>query len=121
MQEAKTAKFVIDDVEYSFVWRMTVKEALFIQEKAHVTPQDLWVSLDRLDPLAMAAFMWTVRKRNGEAITWEDVLKHDILSFRFLPPDEPETPDGENEPEEGGAGPTSKSGKTRKTATKSTG
>lgn len=114
-------KFKIDDVEYNFDFQMTIAEAMRIQEKAHVAPRDLWSALDRQDPAAVAAFVFMVRRRNGEAIKEEDVFKQNILSFHVLPPDEE---DGETEDgtEEGStADPTSKPGKTRKPATKSTG
>jgi hypothetical protein len=120
MMQKHVMKFKIDDVEYAFDFEMTIAEAMRIQEKAHVAPRDLWAALDRQDPATVAAFVFMVRRRNGEAIKEEDVLKQNILSFHVLPPEEPEV-DAESGAEEEGADPTSKPGKTRKAATKSSG
>ena len=123
MQNRKPLKFRIDGEEYVYDWALTAKDAMFIQEKAHVAPVDLWPALDRLDPSAIAAFMFVIRKRLGEAVQWKDVLEHNVMSFEVIQEDEPDSEEDEASPTEEGSGadPTSKSGKTRKAGTKSTG
>lgn len=121
MQDRKPLKFKIDGVEYVYDWALTAKDAMFIQEKAHVAPVDLGPALDRLDPSAIAAFMFVIRKRLGEAVQWKDVLEHNVMSFEVIQEDEPVEDDSDQAEEGSDADPTSKSGKTRKAGTKSTG
>ncbi|MFC3453995.1 hypothetical protein [Amycolatopsis speibonae] len=122
MPDRKPMRFKIDDVEYVYDWALKAKDAIFIQEKAHVAPVDLWPAIDRLDPLAIAAFMFVIRKQAGEAVQWKDVLEHDVMSFEVIQEVDPGDVGEPGSTEEGsGADPTSRSGKTRKAGTKSTG
>jgi hypothetical protein len=104
--------------QYVFDWQMTVREAMFVQEKAHVSPRDLWPALDRQDPSGVAAFVYIVKRRAGELVKWEDMLDLNLLSFKTLgtEEDEPEA-DSKNEAVDP---PQATGGKTRKAATKVT-
>lgn len=109
--------FEIEERKYSFDWEMTIREAMFVQEKAHVSPRDLWPALDRQDPAAVAAFVFIVKKRAGEVMKWEDILELNLLSFKTLgTEDEPEA-DSENEVADP---PPATGGRTRKAGSKST-
>jgi hypothetical protein len=84
-------KFEIEEREYVFDWEMSIREAMFVQEKAHVAPTDLWPALDRRDPAAVAAFVYIVKRRGGEVPKWDDILDLNVLSFKTLPSDEEES------------------------------
>jgi len=111
-------KFEIEEREYVFDWEMTIREAMFVQEKAHVSPRDLWPALDRQDPSAVAAFVFIVKKRGGEAVKWDDVLELNLLSFKTLGTDEDE-PEADST-NEAADPPQATGGKTRKAVTKAT-
>lgn len=83
-------EFKVDGQEYVFDFKLTVKEAMFIKDKARVAPKDLWFALDRQDPEAVAAFVYVVKRSNGEPVKWDDMMKLDVLSFkaRVIEPDE---------------------------------
>jgi hypothetical protein len=111
-------KFAIEGKEYEWTEALTIKEALEIQDKAMVGGADLFPALDRRDPRAVAAFMLVLKKRAREAVTWNDMLQLNLMTFQFIPDEEPE---GEVEEVDEKPDPTSNAGKTRKGGTKSTG
>lgn len=119
-------KFEIEDGDdqsvrqYVFDWEMSVREAMFVQEKAHVSPRDLWPALDRQDPAAVAAFVYVVKRRGGETVKWEDMLDLNLLSFKTLGPEEDEDETEADSKNEAVDPPQPTAGKTRKPATKAT-
>lgn len=113
-------RFTFDSREYDFEFNMSIADAIFIYEKARVSVADLFAQLDRRDPNAVAAFVYVQRRANGEAVTWDDMLKSNIFSFNWIPI--PESEEGAAAPEEetkraDKVGPTLRGGKTPKSAT----
>lgn len=123
MAEAqKNLPFEFEGRRYVFDWQMTVKDAIFLKEKAHVSGADLFAYLDRRDPETVAAFMMIAKQKNREAVTWNDMLESNVFSFKWLPVDgEEESSAPGDKPGEGSAeeGPT-ESGKTQKGGTSKT-
>lgn len=113
-------RFTFDGREYDFDFNMSIEDAIFIYDEARVSVADLFAQLDRRDPKAVAAFVYVQRRANGEAVTWKDMLKSNIFSFNWIPI--PESEDEGAAPEEvtkraDKVGPTSRGGKTPKSAT----
>lgn len=114
-------KFEIEGREYVFDWEMTIREAMFVQEKAHLSPSDLWPALDRREPSAVAAFVYIVKRRGGEVPKWEDILDLDVLSFKTIGPEEDEaSEDGPAATEKADPPELPTVGKIRKAGTKNT-
>lgn len=113
-------KFEIEEREYVFNWEMTIREAMFIQEKSHVSPNDLWPALDRRDPAAVAAFVYIVKRRGGETAKWEDILELDLLSFKTVGPEEDDPAEAVSANESVDPPRLLTGGKTRKADTKTT-
>lgn len=98
----------IDDRDYDFDFRMTVGEAMFLQEKAFCTVVEFGPALQKADARAIAVLMYMLKKRNKEAVRWDDILKMDIFSLEILPPSDAdaEDADAEGEREEPAGDPT---------------
>jgi hypothetical protein len=75
----------IGEKEYDFDFRMTVAEAIFLQEKAFCTVLEFGPALQKADARAVAVLMYTLKKRNKEAVRWDDILKMDVFSLEILP------------------------------------
>jgi hypothetical protein len=115
-------KFSIEDREYEFEAKITVEEAMIIQDKAGLGLTEFDPALGRGNPYAIAALMLILKKRAGEAVRWQDLLKLDAMTFRMIPDEIPDLPDADDAPATRAAAPdpTSPPGKTRKRATSST-
>lgn len=116
-------KFKIEDKEYVYDEKISVEDAMFIWEKAKVGVVEFGHQLFNVgNPYAIAAWVYLLKRRAGEAARWEDVLKMNIRTFEFIPGDQPEPSDetddaGKPDPTE----PTSRSGgKTRRSGTGAT-
>lgn len=116
-------KFVIEDEAYEFEAKMTIEEAMIIQEKAFLSVGEFGPALDKVDPRAVGVLFYLLKRRNKEAVKWDDILKLDIFSFRIISdPEEDETTGPEDEAaavKKAPANPT-KPGRTRKGATSGT-
>lgn len=118
---ADKLRFTFDGREYDFEFNLPIEDAIFIYEKSRVSVADLFAQLDRRDPMCVAAFVYVVRRGapHNEAITWDSMLKANIFSFNWIavkPDDEDDVP--EEEPKQADkVGPTSRGGKTPKSAT----
>jgi len=121
MAENVNLPFEFEGREYIFDWKMTVKDAIFLKEKAHVSGADLFAYLDRRDPETVAAFMFLVKRKNGEAVTWDGMLESNVFSFNWLPVPSTEGETTSDAPAtlEDGEGPTA-DGKTQKGGTSKT-
>jgi len=75
----------IGEKEYDFDFRMTVAEAIFLQEKAFCTVLEFGSALQKADARAVAVLMYTLKKRNKEVVRWDDILKMDVFSLEILP------------------------------------
>jgi hypothetical protein len=115
-------RFSIEDKEYDFEAKMTVAEAMIVQDKANLGLAEFDPALGKGNPYAIAALMYILKRRVGEVVRWEDMLKLNAMSFKMVPDELPD-------PVDGGAGaavaekspdPTSTSGRTRKRGTTST-
>jgi len=84
-------KFKIEDEEYAFDGKLTVKEAMILQDKAGCGVNEADVELRRGNPYAIAAWMWILMRRAGKVIRWEDMLNLDIRTYDVVP-DETEEP-----------------------------
>lgn len=115
-------KFAIEDREYEFKAEMTIEEAFLLKEKAYVTVVEFGPALDRADPHAIAVLMYLLKRRNGEAVKWEDILKLNIFSFRIIDDSVEAEPSDPTKPsaKPAGAKKSTSAGSTRKGATSAT-
>lgn len=75
-------KYTLEGKTYEFDGKMTVKDARFLWEKAQVGIGRLNVALlVEGQPDVIAAFMFLLKRRNGEAIKWEDADGWDLTTF----------------------------------------
>ncbi|SEF34407.1 hypothetical protein SAMN05421837_107375 [Amycolatopsis pretoriensis] len=88
----------IGDNEYDFDFRMTVAEAIFLQEKAFCTVLEFGPALQKADARALAVLMYMLKKRNKEVVKWDDILKMDVFSLQMLP--DPEQADAGDDVED---------------------
>jgi hypothetical protein len=113
-------KFGFEDREYAFDSTLTVEEGIILKEKAGLGVNEVDHALQKGYADAVAAWVFILKRRAGEAIRWQDLLKRDILTFRIIP-DEVADAQGDTEvPSAAAPDPTSLAGKTRKRATSST-
>src|SRR3954462_2586087 len=97
----------IGDKDYDFDGRMTVAEAIFLQEKAFCTVMEFGAALQKVDARAVAVLMYTLKKRNKEIVKWDDILKMDVFGLEILPdPEDAEDTADADTPEETAADPT---------------
>lgn len=114
-------KFGIEDREYEFDGNLTLGDSIFLQEKTGLGVNQFFAELDEIKGRSVTAWMYLLKRRAGEAVRWDDMLKLNVRTYRVIP-DEPSV---DSEPENGradreAAGPTSRSGTTRKAATSRT-
>lgn len=81
-------KFGFEDREYEFDGNLTVEEAIFLQEKTGLGINEVDQALFKGNPLAIAAWIYTLKRRAGEAVKWTDMLKMNVRSWKVIP-DEP--------------------------------
>ncbi|OLE27972.1 MAG: hypothetical protein AUG44_08770 [Actinobacteria bacterium 13_1_20CM_3_71_11] len=75
-------KFTLDGETYEYDGKLTVKDARFLWEKAGIGIGRLNVALIvEGQPDVIAAFMYLLKRRNGEAIKWGDVDDWDLSTF----------------------------------------
>jgi hypothetical protein len=117
-------RFSIEGREYEFDSTLTVEEAMNLEDKSGgLGMNEIDQALFKGKARAVAAWMFILKRRAGEAVRWQDMLKLDILTFRIIPdeitaaPDEGESPDA---PSEAAPDPTQPTGKPRKRVTSST-
>ncbi|WP_027930693.1 hypothetical protein [Amycolatopsis thermoflava] len=119
-------KFAIEDKEYDYDGKISVKDSMFIFEKSKVGIAEFQYAIfGQGNPFAIAAWVYILKRRAGEAVQWDDVLELDLRTFRFIEDEEEPKPPTDEEPKkEGEADPTSppsrSGGKTRKSATGAT-
>lgn len=113
-------KVTFEDREYTFDGKMTISEAMLLQEKGHCTPLTVFPAIDALEPRAVQAFMFIVKRRNKELVEFDSLADSDIysLNIELLPSEEPGEEAGEVS-EVDPPGPTG--GKTRKAGISKTG
>ena len=92
-----TTKFEIEGRVYEYDGKISVEDAMFIHEKSGLGMarfnQEL---LAELNPAAVAAWMYILKRRAGEAVRWPDILKLDMRTFNvhyYEEPDKTEEPD----------------------------
>lgn len=114
-------KFGFEDREYDFDATLTVEEAMILQDRSGLGVNEVDEALTKGNPYAIAAWMFILKRRAGEAIRWQDMLKLDIRTYRVIP-DEAPAPGAVDSAASGGEtkpDPTPTNGKTRKRATTS--
>lgn len=75
-------KYELEGKTYDYDGKMTVKDARFLWEKAQVGVSRLNMALFvDWQPDAIAAFMYLLKRRAGEAPRWEDADNWDITTF----------------------------------------
>jgi len=92
---------VIEGKEYEYDGKLTVGDAMFIFDKARIGVNDLNRALiAEGNPYALAAWLFLMKRRAGEAVRWEDMSKLDMASFNWLPDEsaDAEEPTSEGEP-----------------------
>lgn len=107
-------RYTIEGEEYEFDAKVTVEEAMLIQDKANLGLSEFDPALRKGNPYAIAALILILKKRAGEAVRWQDLMGLDLLTFAIVP--EPV----EEEPGKPAAPTTSGRGKTRAGATTAT-
>jgi hypothetical protein len=114
-------KFGIGGREYEFDGDLTVEDAIFLQEKTGLGVNQFFEALDQIKGLPVAAWMFLLKRRAGEAVRWDDMMKLNIRTYRIIP-DEPaaDSKPASSRTDGEAAGPTSRSGTTRKAATSRT-
>lgn len=113
----------IEGKQYEYDSKLSVADAMFIYDKARVGVADLNRSLGvEANPYVIAAWLFLMKRRAGEVVRWEDMLKLDISTFRFVAdePDEAEADESDEATEKPKENPTSPPGRSRKGATAST-
>lgn len=134
--------------EYEYDGKLLTEDAMFVHEKSGVGIARMDYELVREgNPKVIAAWMYILKRRAGEAVRWEDSKKWDLATFRLLS-DDPrvlatekvlleaqlrdvearlsrldapkEEPEAEEEPGKKNSPTPSKNGTTRKRATTST-
>lgn len=72
--------------EYEFRAEMSVRDAMFLQEKSGATIATLAQYIDRREPAAIVATVFLHKRANGEAVRYEDLLDTNIMSFQWFNP-----------------------------------
>lgn len=111
-------KFKLEDRIYDFDGTLTVKEAIFLQEKTGLGVNEIDLALAKGNPLAIASWMYTLKRRAGEAVRWQDMLDVNIRTYEVIPdelPDEEAEPATDERPD-----PTQSTGTTPEDATSAT-
>jgi hypothetical protein len=120
-------RFAIEDREYEFDGKLSVEEAMLMHEKTNGLGLIKFNSeLADGNPFAIAAWMFLLKRRAGEAVRWQDMLKLDVNTYKPIFDEIPGAGDSDDG-DTGTAGeaapdpttPTA-SGKPRKRATSST-
>lgn len=113
-------KFGIDGREYEYDGKLTVKDGMFLFEKAKIGMTKLNDAIIiEGNPIAIAAWMFILKRRAGEAVRWDDMLELDLHTFKVIP----DVAEPDKDEDKGGAeasDPTSPNGKTRRRATSRT-
>jgi hypothetical protein len=112
-------KFGIEGRVYEYDGTITVEDAMFIFDKSHVGIVKFNTALLlEGNPHVIAAWFFILKRRAGEAVRWDDMLKLDVRTFTVThdEPAEGETPEAAPETPD----PTSRSGRTRKAGTSRT-
>lgn len=71
--------------EYDWDGNVTVEEAMFLFDNAHLGLYQLNDALSIGNPYALTALVVMAKKRAGEAIRWQDMLSRDLTSMIRLP------------------------------------
>lgn len=131
-QEIPRPRFSYEGREYEFRAKMSVRDAMFLQEKSGATIATLAQYIDRREPAAIIATVYLHKRANGEVVRYEDLLDTDIMSFQWFNPGvelcsncgghglvRTET-SAEEASEEAGTDPTKPGGRTRRKGTTKT-
>jgi hypothetical protein len=86
-----STRFEIEGRVYDYDGKISVEDAMFIHEKSGLGMakfnQEL---LAELNPSAVAAWIYILKRRAGEAVRWQDVLKLDMRTFNVHFDEEPD-------------------------------
>jgi len=119
-------KFAIEGKEYEYDGKISVKDSMFIFEKSKVGIAEFQYAIfGQGNPFAIAAWVYLLKRRAGEAVQWEDILELDLRTFEFI--EDPEDPakdsegdSAEEETPDPTTPPSRTAGKTRKSGTGAT-
>lgn len=90
-------KFKLDGREYEHDGTLTVEEAMLLQDKTGLGMNEVDAAINRGNPYAIAAWMMILKKRAGEVITWQNMMKLDIRTFEIVRDEEPAEQEGAQE------------------------
>jgi hypothetical protein len=79
-------RFTIEGREYDFDRKMEVEEAMVFQDKAGLGMNEIDEALNRGNPYVTVTLIYLAKKRAGEAVRWQDLMKLDLNTFKVLPP-----------------------------------
>jgi hypothetical protein len=78
-------KYRFEGQDYTYDKKLTVAEAMFIFEKSGLGITQIHPALLQGHPGGIAAWMYTLMRRAGKTVKWDDVLKMDIATFELIP------------------------------------
>lgn len=79
-------RFQIEDKTYEYDGKILVEDAMFIFDKSGVGVTGLNQALLEVgNPYAIAAWCFLLKRRAGEAVRYDDMLKLDIANYHALP------------------------------------
>jgi hypothetical protein len=109
---------VVDEDRYEFDGSLSLSEAFILYDKASVGVGEFIKELGRANPYVVAALVYLVKRRNKEAVRWEDMLILTTSQIQLLPDADVKAPEeGEQDAK---ADPTSPRGRTRAKGTRAT-
>lgn len=117
-------KFIVEDREYHYDGKLSVRDARFIHEKSGVGLNGFNRAL-LIDgnPDVIAAMIYLLKRRAGEAVQDKDIQDLDLATFNILSDEDEPASTEDEEPAEEAENPTqpnSTRGKTRKRGTSAT-
>src|SRR5690349_15850796 len=106
-------RFLIEGREYEYEPKLTVEDAMFIYEKSNVGMAALnHALLVEANPNVIAAWIYLMKRRAGEPVRWQDVLKIDLSTYSVIADDPEEDAETDEEDRTEEANPTSPTGTT---------
>jgi hypothetical protein len=90
-------KYVLGDREYEFDGEIKVEEAMALYDKTNCGLNEMDAALNRGNPYAIAAWMFMLKRRAGDAVRWQDMLKLDVRTFNVIVPEAADKEEGEGD------------------------
>lgn len=105
---------------YPFIDTLSVAEAMVLYDKAHIGVGQILGELVKGNPYVTITVVYLLKRRDKEAVRWEDLLSADILQIKLLPDEDEEDHTSEGAPASDPTEKPAKGGKSRRQGTSST-